>query len=170
LVAVGEPAGDGRTGQSGAPPDRHCSLSSALPRHPTVRVRSWSTVGDFVLLRHRIVRCHIRQSGAPLTYCSDFCAALFICQSRPLRTDSRCSAGSPDSPVNYNGACLRFLESGWLTPVRSWCTGHYPVAHRTVRCSNLQHTQVLLLLSNCVPNLNLLLVCVEPYAPVIHEF
>jgi hypothetical protein len=40
--AVGEAAGDGRTEQSGAPPDRSCSLSSAPPRHPTVRV--WSPV------------------------------------------------------------------------------------------------------------------------------
>jgi hypothetical protein len=55
LVAVGEVAGDGRIGQSGAPPDRHCSLFGALPRHPTIRVRSWSTVGGFVLLRHRTV-------------------------------------------------------------------------------------------------------------------
>jgi hypothetical protein len=45
LVAVGEAAGDGRTGQSGAPPDRHCSLSGALPRHPNVRVRSWVDLG-----------------------------------------------------------------------------------------------------------------------------
>jgi hypothetical protein len=33
-------AGDGRTRQSGAPPDRHCSLSGAPPCHPTIRVLS----------------------------------------------------------------------------------------------------------------------------------
>jgi hypothetical protein len=33
-------AGNGRTRQSDAPPDRHCSLSGAPPRHPTVRVLS----------------------------------------------------------------------------------------------------------------------------------
>jgi hypothetical protein len=71
------------------------------------------------------------QSGAPLTSA----VTLFICQSRPLRVDSRCSAGSPDSPVSYSGVRLRFPESGWLTPVRSWCTGHYPVARRTFRCA-----------------------------------
>jgi hypothetical protein len=49
--------GDGRTGQSGAPLDRHCSLSDAPPCQPTVRVQSWSTVGGFVLLRHRTSRC-----------------------------------------------------------------------------------------------------------------
>jgi hypothetical protein len=37
-VAVGEVAGDGRTGQPGAPPDTHCSVSGVPPRHPTVRV------------------------------------------------------------------------------------------------------------------------------------
>jgi hypothetical protein len=33
------------------------------------------------------------------------------------------SGGTPDSPVNYSGACLRFAESGWFDVVRSWCTG-----------------------------------------------
>jgi hypothetical protein len=67
--------------------------------------------------------CGTRQSGAPLTSCFDFCRdtvdALFIWQSRPMRADSRCSVGSPDSPVNYSGAHIRFPESGWLTPVQS---------------------------------------------------
>jgi hypothetical protein len=104
-------------------PDRHYSLSGALPRHPIIRVRSGVDGWSFVLLWHRIVWWRTGQSSAPLTRCSDFCAALFICQSRPLRADSRCSAGTPDSPVNYSGARLRFPESGWLTTVRSWCTG-----------------------------------------------
>jgi hypothetical protein len=33
-------AGDGRTGQSGAPPDSHCALSGARYVSATVRVRS----------------------------------------------------------------------------------------------------------------------------------
>jgi hypothetical protein len=32
------------------------------------------------------------------------------------------------------------------------------------------NTLSFLLRFNLVPNLNLLLVCIEPYAPVIHEF
>jgi hypothetical protein len=158
----------------GAPPDRHCSLSGAPPRHSTVRVLSEFDHWSFVFLRHRTVRCHTGQSSAPLTSCSDFWRdtvdALFIWQSRPLRVDSSCSVGSSNSPVNHSGARLHFPESVRLTPVRSWCTGHCPVAHRTVRYANSQHTQVLLLLWNCVPNLNLLLVCVEPYAPIIYKF
>jgi hypothetical protein len=50
-------AGDGRTGQSGAPPDSHSALSGARHASATVRVRSWSTVGAFVVLLHRTVRC-----------------------------------------------------------------------------------------------------------------
>jgi hypothetical protein len=96
------------------------------------------TVGAFIFLWHRIVWWWTGQSGAPLTHCSDFCRgsvlALFTHQSRPLARVSLCSAGSPDSPVNYSGARLRFLESGWFNPVRAWCTGHCPVAHRTLSC------------------------------------
>jgi hypothetical protein len=56
-IVVGEGAGDGRTGQSGALPDNHCALSGARHVSTTVRVRSWSTVEAFVILLHRTVRC-----------------------------------------------------------------------------------------------------------------
>jgi hypothetical protein len=121
LVAVGEAAGDGHTGQSSAPPDRHCSLSGVLPRHLIVRVRSWSTVGGFVLLWHRTVRCHTGQSGAPLTSCSDFCrdtvhlSESTIGPSEPLlRLLNGQSGGTPDSPVNYSGGRPVIPESGWF--------------------------------------------------------
>jgi hypothetical protein len=52
---------DGRTGQYGAPPDRHCRLSGAPPCHPTVRVQEQSTVDVVVFLWHRAVRCHTGQ-------------------------------------------------------------------------------------------------------------
>ena len=54
-------------------PVRHRTVSGAPPRHLVVRAWSWSTVGGFVLMWHQTVRCHIGQSGAPLTYCFDFC-------------------------------------------------------------------------------------------------
>jgi hypothetical protein len=59
----------------GAPdsPVRHRTVSCALPCHPDVRAWSWSTVGGFVLMWHRTVRCDTGQSGAPLNNCSDFC-------------------------------------------------------------------------------------------------
>jgi hypothetical protein len=92
----------------GAPdsPVRHQTVSGAPPRHPAVRSMSWSTVGDFDHMWHRTVRCHTGQSGAPLTVALTSAATLFIRQSRPLRADSRCSAGALDSPVNYSGAAL----------------------------------------------------------------
>jgi hypothetical protein len=48
--------------------------------------------------------CGTGQSGDPLTAALTSAAVLFTLQSRPLRADSRCSAGAPDSPVNYSGA------------------------------------------------------------------
>jgi hypothetical protein len=45
-----------------------CAATSSV-----VRAWSWSTVGGFVLMWHRTVRCDTGQSGAPLTNCSDFC-------------------------------------------------------------------------------------------------
>jgi hypothetical protein len=81
--------------------------------------------------------------------------ALFLCQ--PPFVADRCasypllrwctgkSGGTPDGPVNYSGVSLLKPESGWFNPVRAWCTGHCPVAHRTVRCARPQHTWFLLL-------------------------
>jgi hypothetical protein len=83
--------------------------------------------------------CGTGQSDAPLTL------LLWLMRGKMLHC-SFCQSQPLDSPVNYSGACPRIPESGWLTSVRSWFTGHCPVAHRTVRCANLQHTQVLLLL------------------------
>jgi hypothetical protein len=74
----------------------HRTVSGAPPRHPVVRACSWSTVGGFVLMRHRTVQC---PSDLLLWLLPRYCAALFIRQSWPLRADSRCSAGALDSPV-----------------------------------------------------------------------
>jgi hypothetical protein len=68
---------------------------------------AWSTVGA-------LSSCGTGQSGvtpdSPVP--SDFIAltsvvTLFTCQGRPLRVDSRCFAGTPDSPVNYSGGRLK---------------------------------------------------------------
>jgi hypothetical protein len=80
--------------------------------------------------------CVTGQSGAPLTSCSDFCRDTVYFAESTVGADSRCSAGSPDSPVNYNGGRPGILESGWLTSVWSWCIEHCPVAHQTVWCAN----------------------------------
>jgi hypothetical protein len=156
-----------QSGQSIAPPDRHCSVSGALPRHPTVRVRSRVDRWGFVLLRHRTVRC---PSDSLLWLLPRYCATLFIRQNWPLRVVSRCSAGSPDSPVAHQIVRWIIAEHAFVFPrVAGWHL-YGPGAPEIVRCANTQHTQVLCSVSNLVHNLNLLLVCVEPYAPVIHKF
>jgi hypothetical protein len=79
-------------------PVRHRTVSGAPPRHPVVRAWSWSTVGGSVFMWHRTVRCPSDQLLSRSLCCT------IPCQSRPLRADSRCSAGAPDSPVYYSGA------------------------------------------------------------------
>jgi hypothetical protein len=91
---------------------------------------------------------------------------MFIHQSQPLRVDSRCSGGAPDSPVNYSGAApgkpeaegLECTAPGAPDTVR-WCTEQSGAPDQgTLRfpfCSFLLN-----------PNLFFLLVCVEPLTPV----
>jgi hypothetical protein len=64
------------TGQSGAAPDRYCSLSG-VPSGATLTLRELSA------------------------YCSAFAGVHW---SQPLYW-SRCSGGTPDGPVNYSGVC-----------------------------------------------------------------
>jgi hypothetical protein len=71
--------------------------------------------------------------------------------------------------VNYSGARLRFPESGWLELV--WPGAPDTVLWHTGQSGAPVHNTLKSLLRfNLVPNLDLLLVCVEPYAPAIHEF
>jgi hypothetical protein len=112
-----------RTGQSGAPPDSHCSMSSAdlLPN------LAQPTVADLWPLAHRTL------SGAP-------CRPLERATRHPRiwrPTVALAAIGSPDSPVNFSRTPSKFSRE-W--PVRrrpSWRTGHRPVHHRTVRCARL---------------------------------
>jgi hypothetical protein len=140
---------------------RHRTVSGALPRHPVVRDWSWSTVGGFVLMRHRTVWCHTGQSGAPLTFCSDFCRGTVLHCSF-VRVD-RCvqivvallvtgqSGGTPDSPVNYSGTAPGKPEAEGFGVYGPWCTGHCPVAHQTVRCARPGKTLVSFLLLSFEP-------------------
>jgi hypothetical protein len=101
------------TGQSGATPDRHCSLSGA-------------------------------PSGAALTL-RELSAHCSRCR-RPLESTvalgSHCSAGTPDSPVNYSGAQPQKPEGEEFEVDPPWCTGHCPVAHRTVHYARPGFTSV----------------------------
>jgi hypothetical protein len=91
------------TGQSGAAPDSHCSLSGA-------------------------------PSGAALTLRELFAHCSVV--SRPLESTvalaSRCSAGTPDSPVNYSGVWPQKPEGEEFEIDPLWCTGHCLMVHWTL--------------------------------------
>jgi hypothetical protein len=55
--------------------------------------------------------------------------------------------GTPDSPVNYSGVRLEKPEGEEFEVDPPWCTGHCPMAHRTVRCARPGFSWFLLLLS-----------------------
>jgi hypothetical protein len=119
----------------GAPdsPVRHRTVSGVSPRHPIVRAWSWSTVGGFVLMRHQIVRCHTGQSGAPLTFCSDFCRVTVLhCLS--VRVD-RCAqiAVAPlvNRPVVQQK--VRWIIAELRLETQSWGVWSVrPLVHRTL--------------------------------------
>jgi hypothetical protein len=102
-----------RTGQSGAPPDSHCSC----PVRDLLPILAQSTVADSWQLAHR-------QFGAP-------CRPLARATRRPRiarPTVALAAVGSPDSPVNYSRTPPNFPESGLFTGVQ-------PSAPDTVRCT-----------------------------------
>jgi hypothetical protein len=112
-----------RTGQSGALPDSHCSMSGAdlLPNlaQPTVATPGW--------LADRTVRCPLPTVGAghasPVDCAADCCAG-----GRWLTRQS----GAPlDSPVNYSRTPPSSPESGQFA-------GSQPGAPDTVRCTTGQ--------------------------------
>jgi hypothetical protein len=75
IQPLGQAAVDGRTGQSGAPPDSvRCATGQCpvrQPRHPTVRVLTVSIVGALSFGGTGQVLCTVR---CPSGSCSDFCA------------------------------------------------------------------------------------------------
>jgi hypothetical protein len=117
----------------------HCPVRQ--PRHPTVRVLTVSTVG--ALTAWATGRSGA-PSGAALTLRE--LSAHYSRYRRSLESTvalgCRCSAGTPDSPVNYNGARPQKPEGEEFEVDPPWCTGHCPVAHRTVRCARLGFTLV----------------------------
>jgi hypothetical protein len=117
------PSVEWRTGQSGAPPDIHSSMSGVdlLPflAQPTVGTSDW--------LAHRTVRCPLPTVGvghaSPADLAADRCAG-----GRWLTEQS---GAPPDSPVNYSRTPPK-------TPERSQFAGSQPGAPDTVRCTTGQ--------------------------------
>jgi hypothetical protein len=123
------PSVEWRTGQSGAPPDNYCSLSSAdcLPNWAQTTVAASDTMA------HRTVRCPLPTIVAGHALPAD-CAADRCAGDRWLTGQS----GAPsDSPVNYSRTPLIFSRERPFHQRPAWRTGHCPVPHRTVWCARL---------------------------------
>jgi hypothetical protein len=119
------------TGQSGAPPDSHCScpVRDLLPflTQPTVGPQdrlAHQTLSD----AHRTVRCTQPTVVAGHASRAD-CAA-----DRWLTGQS---GAPPDSPVNYSRTSLILSRERPFHRRPACTTGHCPVHHRTVRCATL---------------------------------
>jgi hypothetical protein len=94
------------TGQSGAAPYRHCTLSGA-PLAPAL-----TSAATVALLGHCAVdRCADSR-------CSAWCTGQ--------------SGGTPDSQVNYSGVRLEKPEGEEFEVDPPWCTGHCPVRQTRV--------------------------------------
>jgi hypothetical protein len=137
-------------------PDKYCRLSGAPSRACLTSARFWRALnapaGDrwrevvVALLVHRTVWC---TPDSPVNYSGAISRGWRVPEPLFLGPPDtvRCT---PDSPVNYSGAPLDFPEGeefsvkspGAPNTVR-WCTGHCPVAHRTVRCARPGHTSVI---------------------------
>jgi hypothetical protein len=112
-----------RTGQSDVPPDNHCScpVPDSLPN------RAQPTVADWWQLAHRTVRCPCRRLERATR------------RSRIWRSSVALAAvGSPDSPVNFSRTPLNFSRERPVRRKPVWHTGHCPVHHRTVRCTQAE--------------------------------
>jgi hypothetical protein len=128
----------------------HCPVR--LPRHPTVRVLTVSTVGALTAWATGqsgvAPDSHCSLSGAPsgasltLREPSAYCSRCRRLLESTVALESRCSAGTPDSPVNYSGARSQKPEGEEFKVDPPWCPGHCPVAHWTVRCARPGFTSV----------------------------
>jgi hypothetical protein len=127
------------TGQSGAAPDRHCSVSGAL-------------LLCALTLSRTVAHCSARQESLQST----------------VALDSRCSAGAPDSPIAHRTVRWIIAECTWRNPRVAVWTLYGPGAPDTIRWHTGQSgapdqsTVGFFAPLNLIPNFNLLLVCVEP--------
>jgi hypothetical protein len=172
IQLLGQAAVDGRTRQSGAPPNIVRCAS-----HVTQPLGSWRFRPLKLCLLVTPDRHYSLSGASSVAALTSARTVRALCIARrPLKSTialaSRCSAGAPDSPVAHRTVrwiiAERCVETRrWRVGiVRPWCTGHCPVAHRTVRCARLGFSLVSFAPFFLNPNLIFLLVCVEPLALV----
>jgi hypothetical protein len=112
-----------RTGQSGAPPDKHCSQSGAdcLPKI------AQSTVAEMGPLAHQTL------SGAPIRPLARPRITRGL-RGRPLAHRTvRCTTGQSG---NFSRTPPTNSRERPVDQTPAWHTGHCPVRHRTVRCTH----------------------------------
>jgi hypothetical protein len=118
------PSIEWRTGQSGVPPDSHCScpVRDFLPIlvQPTVATSRW--------LAHRTVRCPQPTVGAGHTLYADLAADR--CASGRWHTGQ--FGAPPDSPVNYSRTPPKSSRERSVRRNPVWHTRHCSVHHRTL--------------------------------------
>jgi hypothetical protein len=117
------------TGQSGAPPDRSCSLSGA--RSPSIlgSADRWSNspLGSPDSL--------MRQLTVGSGHASPADCAADHWRGRLWLTGQ--SGAPPDGPMNFSLVTFLFSRERLVDVELAWGTGHCPVHHRTVRCARL---------------------------------
>jgi hypothetical protein len=91
------PSVDWCTGQSGAPPDRYCSMSRA----DCFPILAQSTVEDLEPLAHRTVRCSLLTVGSATRHAWIARPTIGSADRWLGRPLARSTVGSPDSPVHH---------------------------------------------------------------------
>jgi hypothetical protein len=123
-----------RTGQSGAPPDIPCSLSGAdsLPKLAQPTVEDLEPLAHRTLSgAHRTVRCPIQTVGSATRH-ARIARPTIGAADRWLTGQS---GAPPDSPVNFSRTPPTNSRERPVDHTPAWRTGHCPVHHRTVRCT-----------------------------------
>jgi hypothetical protein len=120
------------TGQSGAPPDSHCScpVRDLLPIMAQMTVAElWQLVHRTLSDAHWTVRCPLPTVGAGHASPAD-CAVDRCAGGRWLTGQS---GAPPDSPVNYSRTPPNFPESGLFTGVQPGAPPDSPVCQTEQR-------------------------------------
>jgi hypothetical protein len=122
------------TGQSGAPPDRSCSMSGAWSLSKTGSADRWSN-------------SRLGSPDSPVHQLSVGPSHASPANRAVDRWLTGQSGAPPDSPVNYSRTSPNFSRERSVHRSSVWRTGHCPVHHRIVRCARLSrvmavHSQV----------------------------
>jgi hypothetical protein len=123
-----------RTRQSGVPPDRHCPMSGAdcFPKLAQPTIEDLEPLAHRTLFgAHRTVRCPHQTVGSAT--CHVRIARPTIGAADRWLTGQSCAP--PDSLVNFSRMPPTNSRERPVDHKPAWCTGHCPVHHRTVRCT-----------------------------------